>query len=82
MVGTFYRAPGPGEPPFTEVDSHVTPGDQVGIVEIMKLMNEITATVEGRVVRIDAENGELVEYGTPLVWIEPLSEGALGDIGG
>ena len=73
MVGTFYRAPAPDQPPFVEVGSRVAASDQVGIIEVMKLMNAIVAGVDGVVRRIDAENAELVEYGQPLVWIEPSS---------
>jgi acetyl-CoA carboxylase biotin carboxyl carrier protein len=71
MVGTFYRRPAPDEPPFTEVGGAVKASDQVGILEVMKLMNELTAGVDGRVVRIDAENSEVVDYGRVLMWIEP-----------
>ena len=73
MVGTFFRGPGPDEDPFVEVGSHVGAGDQVGIVEVMKLMNAVTAETAGTVLRIDAENAQLVEYGQALLWIE--SEG-------
>jgi acetyl-CoA carboxylase biotin carboxyl carrier protein len=71
MVGTFYRAPAPGEPPFAEVGDTVAAGQQVAILEVMKLMNEVTAEVDGRVARIDAENGEAVDHGSALMWIEP-----------
>jgi acetyl-CoA carboxylase biotin carboxyl carrier protein len=71
MVGTFYRAPSPGEPPFAEVGDTVTAGQQVAILEVMKLMNEVTAEVDGRVARIDAENGDAVDHGSVLMWIEP-----------
>lgn len=71
MLGTFYRAPKPGEPPFVEVGDTVTEQTVVGIVEVMKLMNSVTAGVAGTVVGIDAANGELVEPGSPLVRIQP-----------
>jgi acetyl-CoA carboxylase biotin carboxyl carrier protein len=71
MVGTFYRAPAPGAAPYVEVGSRVEPDDIVAIIEVMKLMNEIRAGYRGRVVAIPAENGTLVEYGQPLVVIEP-----------
>ncbi|WAH39003.1 acetyl-CoA carboxylase biotin carboxyl carrier protein [Alicyclobacillus dauci] len=66
MVGTFYRSPSPDAPSFTEVGSVVNSKTVVCIVEAMKLMNEIEAEVNGEVVEVLAENGQLVEYGQPL----------------
>lgn len=66
MVGTFYRAPAPDAPPFVEVGTRVKPGQTLCIIEAMKLMNEITADVPGRVVEILVENGQPVEYGQIL----------------
>ncbi|MGB9662965.1 MAG: acetyl-CoA carboxylase biotin carboxyl carrier protein [Moorellaceae bacterium] len=66
MVGTFYRAPAPDAPPFVEVGTKVKPGQTLCIIEAMKLMNEITADVAGRVVEILVENGQPVEYGQIL----------------
>jgi acetyl-CoA carboxylase biotin carboxyl carrier protein len=71
MVGTFYRAPAPGAPPFVEVGSAVAEDDTVCIIEVMKLMNSIRAGCRGRVVEICADNGTLVEFGQTLVVIEP-----------
>jgi acetyl-CoA carboxylase biotin carboxyl carrier protein len=71
MVGTFYRAPAPGEPPFVEVGDRVRSGQTVCIIEAMKLMNEIEAEVSGQVMEILVENGEPVEYGQPLMRINP-----------
>jgi len=71
MVGTFYRGPSPGAPPFVEAGSAVEPATQVGIIEVMKLMNAIEAGVRGVVKEILAANGEPVEYGQPLMLIEP-----------
>jgi acetyl-CoA carboxylase biotin carboxyl carrier protein len=71
MVGTFYCAPSPGAPPFVEVGSAVEPESQVGIIEVMKLMNAIEAGVRGVVKEIIAANGEPVEHGQPLLVIEP-----------
>jgi len=73
MVGTFYRAPAPGEPPFVEVGDRVRPGQTVCIIEAMKLMNEIEADdeVSGQVIEILVQNGEPVEYGQPLMRINP-----------
>ena len=67
LVGTFYRAPGPGEKPFVEVGQQVKKGDVVGIIEAMKLMNEITATEDGVVEEIVVEDGSLVEYNEVLI---------------
>jgi acetyl-CoA carboxylase biotin carboxyl carrier protein len=71
MVGTFYRAPSPGAPPFVEVGSAVAASTQVGIIEVMKLMNAIEAGASGVVREILAANAEPVEYGQPLMLIEP-----------
>ncbi|NHM28760.1 hypothetical protein G7K71_17680 [Desulfofundulus sp. TPOSR] len=74
MVGTFYRSPAPGAPPFVEVGSIVTEGDTLCIIEVMKVMNTIKAPCKGRVVEICVENEEMVGYGQTLMVIEPLSE--------
>ncbi|WP_131763474.1 acetyl-CoA carboxylase biotin carboxyl carrier protein, partial [Actinomadura fibrosa] len=66
-VGTFYRAPEPGAPPFVEVGDVLEKGQQVGILEAMKLMNPVEADGAGQVVRVLAGDGEPVEYGQPLI---------------
>ena len=71
MVGTFYRAPGPGAPPFVEEGTHVKPDTIVGIIEVMKLMNSVTAGISGVVTHVLAENAHMVEFGQPLVAIRP-----------
>ena len=71
MVGTFYRAPAPSEPAFVEVGDRVRSGQTVCIIEAMKLMNEIEAEVSGQVMEILVQNGEPVEYGQPLMRINP-----------
>ncbi len=71
MVGTFYRAPAPGEAAFVEVGDHVRSGQTVCIIEAMKLMNEIEAEVSGQVIEILVQNGEPVEYGQALMRINP-----------
>lgn len=73
MVGTFYRAPAPGAPPFVEVGSKVNEDDTVCILEVMKLMNSIKAGCRGRVAEICVENAALVEFGATLLVIEPLA---------
>jgi len=71
MLGTFYRAEAPGKPPFVEVGKRVEPDTIVCIIEVMKMMNSVTAGASGTIVHIFAANGELVEYGEPLFEIEP-----------
>ncbi|MBP7088893.1 MAG: acetyl-CoA carboxylase biotin carboxyl carrier protein [Candidatus Omnitrophica bacterium] len=72
MVGTFYAAPSPGAKPYVEIGDNVKPGDIVCIIEAMKLMNEIKAEVAGKIVQIQVENGEPVEFGQNLFMLEPL----------
>jgi acetyl-CoA carboxylase biotin carboxyl carrier protein len=67
LLGTFYRAPKPGAPPFVEVGSTVEEETVVAIIEVMKLMNTVRAGVRGTVVEILARDGVLVEYGEPLL---------------
>jgi acetyl-CoA carboxylase biotin carboxyl carrier protein len=70
MVGTFYRAPSPGAPPFVEIGQAVTKGQTLCIIEAMKLLNEIESDATGTVKAILVENGQPVEYGQPLFLIE------------
>jgi biotin carboxyl carrier protein len=70
-VGLFWRAPSPGAPPFVEVGARVAAGETVAIVEVMKLMNHVTAPVAGVVSAIMVENGATVEYGEPLITVDP-----------
>ena len=69
LVGTFYSAPSPEDAPFVSVGSRVKKGDVVGIIEAMKLMTEITAPCDGTVEVIQAENGQMVEFGQILMRI-------------
>jgi len=69
LLGIFYRAPKPGEPPFVQVGDRVRADSIIGIIEVMKLMNTVRAGHEGEIVEISAANGELVEYGQPLLWL-------------
>jgi len=71
MVGTFYRSPSPGAPPFVEVGSKVNKGDPICIIEVMKLFTTIHAEWSGTVVEIGAPNAHLVEYGQMLFVIAP-----------
>ena len=70
-VGLFWRSPSPGAPPFVAVGTRVAAEDTLAIVEVMKLMNHIVAPVAGTVRAILAENGARVEYGQPLIAIDP-----------
>jgi acetyl-CoA carboxylase biotin carboxyl carrier protein len=71
LVGTFYRAPAPGEDAYVEVGDKVRAGQTLCIVEAMKLMNEIPADIAGEVVEVLAENAEGVEYDQPLFYLRP-----------
>ncbi|MEA5417592.1 acetyl-CoA carboxylase biotin carboxyl carrier protein [Spirulina sp. CCNP1310] len=71
MVGTFYRAPAPTEPPFVETGDRINNGQTVCIIEAMKLMNEIEAEINGQIMEILVQNGEPVEFGQPLMRINP-----------
>ena len=72
MVGTFYRAPAPGEPSFIEVGNRVDVGQPVCILEAMKLMNELESEVSGEVVEILVDNGTPVEFGQVLMRVKPV----------
>jgi len=71
MVGTFYSAPAPGEPPFVNIGDRIRAGQPVCIVEAMKLMNEIEADISGEIIEILVENAQPVEYGQPLMRVNP-----------
>jgi len=71
MVGTFYRAPGPEEPPFVEIGSRISVGQAVCILEAMKLMNELESEVSGEVIEILVDNGTPVEFGQVLMRLKP-----------
>ena len=71
MLGTFYRQPKPGAPPFVEVGSPVEADTVIGIIEVMKLMNTVRAGLKGRVTEIIAADGALVEFGETLLRVAP-----------
>lgn len=71
MVGTFYRAPGPGAEPFVDIGDKIKAGQVVGIIEAMKIMNEIEADAEGEVVAIYVGNAEPVEFGQRIIALKP-----------
>ena len=74
LLGTFYRAPRPGAPPFVTVGSEVEPDTVVCIIETMKLMNSVTAGVTGAVAEILAENAQFAGQGTVLMRVRPTGE--------
>ena len=74
LLGTFYRAPKPGAPPFVEIGSAVEEDTLIGIIEVMKLMNTVRAGTRGRVVDILAQDGALVEYGETLMRVSKATQ--------
>ena len=70
LVGTFYRAASPDGDPLVQVGDRVTPDTVIGIIEAMKVMNEIKAEKSGVIKEILVENGQVVEYGQPLLILE------------
>lgn len=71
MLGTFYRAPKPGAPPFVEVGSHVEQDTVIGIIETMKLMNAVYAETRGEVVEICQDDAQFAEQSAVLMRIKP-----------
>ena len=71
MLGTVYRAEGPGKPPCVEVGQRVEPDTIVCIIEVMKMMNSVTAGLSGTIAEVVPDNAELVEYGQPLFRVQP-----------
>ncbi len=67
MVGTFYASPTPSAPPFVAIGDFVVAGQTIGIIEAMKIMNEITTDRSGLVMEFLVENAQPVEYGSPLL---------------
>jgi acetyl-CoA carboxylase biotin carboxyl carrier protein len=72
LTGIFYSAPSPGSPPFVEAGREVVVGQVIGLIEAMKLFNEIKSDKAGRVVRVFPDNGTLVKAKQPLIEVEPL----------
>ena len=70
MVGTFYMAPSPDSAPFVSVGGSVKQGDVVCIIEAMKMMNEIKSEIAGKVVEVCVEDGQPVEFGQILMYVE------------
>jgi acetyl-CoA carboxylase biotin carboxyl carrier protein len=72
LTGIFYSAPGPGSAPYVQVGGEVAIGQVIGLIEAMKLFNEIKSDLAGRVVRVVPESGALVKAKQPLIEVEPL----------
>jgi acetyl-CoA carboxylase biotin carboxyl carrier protein len=72
LTGIFYASPAPGSPPYVREGGEVAVGQIIGLIEAMKLFNEIKSDLSGRVVRLVAESGQLVKAKQPLVEVEPL----------
>ncbi|MCE5222656.1 acetyl-CoA carboxylase, biotin carboxyl carrier protein [bacterium] len=74
LVGTFYRSPSPNAPSFVEVGDIIEPRQVMCIIEAMKVMNEISSDIKGKVIEIVPENGQIVDFGHPLFILEPILE--------
>lgn len=70
MVGVFYAASNPGEPSFVKVGQKINVGNQIGIIEAMKIMNPVEATQSGVVAEVLAKNGDVVQFGQPLIRLQ------------
>ena len=71
MLGRFFRAPSPTEPPYVDVGSTVEPDDTVCMIEVMKLFNTVRAGVRGTIVGVASQNGDMVEYDSVLFLVKP-----------
>ena len=71
LTGVYYGAPSPGAPPYVTPGQQVTVGQVIGLIEAMKLFNEIKSDISGRVIRLVAETGKLVKAKQPLIEVEP-----------
>lgn len=74
MTGVFYRAPSPNSPPFVEEGDIVRKGQRLALLEAMKIFNDVTAEISGKIVAILAQNASIVQEGEPLFAIEPMEE--------
>ncbi len=72
LTGIFYASPAPGSAPYVQVGGEVAVGQVIGLIEAMKLFNEIKSDLAGRVVRIVADSGQLVKAKQPLIEVDPL----------
>jgi biotin carboxyl carrier protein len=76
LTGVYYGRAAPDQPPFVAVDADLQVDDVVGLIETMKLFNEVKTEIAGRVVQIVASEGELVQVGQPLIFVAPIEEEA------
>ena len=72
LTGIYYSAPAPGSEPYVQIGTEIVVGQVIGLIEAMKLFNEIKSDLAGRVVRVVAETGQLVKAKQPLIEVEPL----------
>jgi acetyl-CoA carboxylase biotin carboxyl carrier protein len=72
LTGIWYGSPAPGSAPYVSLGGEVAVGQVIGLIEAMKLFNEIKSDKAGRVVKINAENGKLVRAKQPLIEVDPL----------
>ena len=72
MIGTFYRTPSPDKPNFVNIGDEIKPGKIIGIIEAMKLFNEIESEVSGKIVKILVDNASPIEYDQPLFLVSPI----------
>ena len=72
LTGIYYTAPAPGSEPYVQIGTEIVVGQVIGLIEAMKLFNEIKSDLAGRVVRVVAETGQLVKAKQPLIEVEPL----------
>lgn len=70
MVGTFFSSASPNRPPLVVEGDHIIPGQKLGVVEAVKIMKDVIATVQGRIDKVLAQNGHAVEYGQPLFLVD------------
>ena len=70
MMGVFYRASSPSSPPFVKEGDTVKPGDVLGLIEAMKVFNDVKAELSGKVIKHLLDNGKPVKVGQPILWIE------------
>jgi acetyl-CoA carboxylase biotin carboxyl carrier protein len=71
LTGVFYAAPSPASPPYVTAGQQIAAGQVIGLIEAMKLFNEIKSDISGRVVRVVAESGKLIKAKQPLIEVEP-----------
>ncbi|KAF0506284.1 acetyl-CoA carboxylase biotin carboxyl carrier protein subunit [Pediococcus pentosaceus] len=74
FVGVVYFAPSEGEDPYIKVGSHISKGDTVGLIEAMKMFNEVHSPVDGEIVELLVENGSMVEYDQPIARVRKVGD--------